>query len=75
MLKPLVSVVAFKKVAVSIPLKGDLQTQINFPTGFHSFETRKSLAALLSAYSCHHKVRDLAAQVITRVLYLEEITN
>ena len=75
MLKPLVSVVAFKKVAVSIPLKGDLQTQINFPTGFHSFETRKSRAALLSAYNCHHKVRDLGGQVIPFVLSFVKLIN
>jgi hypothetical protein len=32
MLNFLVSVVAFKNLCVSIPLKGDLPTQINFPT-------------------------------------------
>ena len=75
MLKPLVSVVAFKKVAVSIPLKGDLQTQINFPTGLHRFETRKSLSALLSAYSCRHERIDLATQMIPFVLYFVELIN
>jgi len=32
MLNFVVSVVAFKNLCVSIPLKGDLTTQINFPT-------------------------------------------
>ena len=34
MLKPFVSVVGFKKFCAAIPLKGDLKTKINFPTGF-----------------------------------------
>jgi hypothetical protein len=34
LLNPLVTVVAFKKFCASIPLRGDLQTKINFPTGF-----------------------------------------
>jgi hypothetical protein len=33
MLNPSVSVVGFKNFCASIPLKGDLKTQINFPTG------------------------------------------
>ena len=75
MLKPLVSVVAFKKVAVSIPLKGDLQTQINFPTGLPRFETRRSLGPLLSAYSCRHERIDLATQMIPFVLSFLELIN
>ena len=35
MLNPSVSVVGFKNLCASIPLKGDLKTQINFPTGLH----------------------------------------
>ena len=35
MLNPSVSVVGFKNFCASIPLKGDLKTQINFPTGLH----------------------------------------
>tara|TARA_B100000767_G_scaffold238926_1_gene233925 strand:+ start:7871 stop:8128 length:258 start_codon:yes stop_codon:yes gene_type:complete len=34
LLNPFVTVVAFKKFCASIPLKGDLQTKIDFPTGF-----------------------------------------
>lgn len=75
MLKPLVSVVAFKKVAVSIPLKGDLQTQINFPTGLHRLETRKSPSTLLSAYSFRHERIDLATQMIPFVLSFVKLIN
>lgn len=75
MLKPLVSVVAFKKVAVSIPLKGDLQTQINFPTGLHRFETRKGLNAPFSAYSFRHERTDLMPQVIQPALSFLQFVN
>ena len=47
MLKPPVSVVAFKNFCASIPLKGDLMTQINFPTGLHRKRVAEDIQRLL----------------------------
>jgi hypothetical protein len=59
MLKPPVSVVAFKNFCASIPLKGDLMTQINFPTGLRSKRVAEDIQRLLFRAQREHQIRTL----------------